>query len=415
MIPNILARLATGLLLFMIFFGYTNNAKAQDLNIYGYFQSTFSAGTVEINGDKENNRSFGLPQLNFFFNKNLGSKFTGFVNFEVTNSFATQRNWGDFSLEEAWMRYNHSSKLKVKVGTLIPTFANLNEIKNRTPLLPYITRPLIYEAPLSRIVPTIADFVPERANIQVYGALPVGSAFVDYAVYVGNSETKFISDNDSGGVPGQDSTESKLLGGRLGARFGDVKVGVSGTTDKSNQWSIPVVAPVIDPSTGFPVIDPSTGAPVLAPTDLPGPGAVDRTRLGLDASVYLAGFTLAGEVIWVNYNLSDAQTQLLKDYSTNPMLGTQVGDSLDKFFYYASLTYDFSERFYAFGMYSYMEDKETSFADAGLGQFAVGGGFRPTDSIVLKANFSGFDIKPENRVNLEYISRSFGVAASIMF
>ncbi len=68
---------------------------------------------------------------------------------------------------------------------MVPTFNNLNEIKNRTPLLPYIFRPFVYEASVFDLFP-VNELVPEQAFLQVYGFIPAGEVKFDYAVYVGN-------------------------------------------------------------------------------------------------------------------------------------------------------------------------------------------------------------------------------------
>ena len=90
--------------------------------------------------------TFILQQANIFFRKQFNSRFAAFVDLEFTNTYASTRKWGTFRLEEAWVRYQTSEEFSIKAGLLVPVFNNLNEIKNRMPLLPYITRPFVYEA-----------------------------------------------------------------------------------------------------------------------------------------------------------------------------------------------------------------------------------------------------------------------------
>ena len=107
------------------------------------------------------------------------------------------------------------------------------QIKNRTPVLPYIIRPLVYETSLSEVVP-VDEFVPARAFAQVYGILPANNVKVDYAVFFGNSTN--ISTQDDPGQSGVDTTATFLIGGRAGVRYKELKVGLSSTYDKASRF-----------------------------------------------------------------------------------------------------------------------------------------------------------------------------------
>ncbi len=131
----------------------------EDLRLFGYFQGRLLYSNEEgVPEGPEQKAGFTLQQLNFMFAKDFGSDFSAFGNVELTNSFSTENAWGSLKLEEAWMRYNHSSSFNVKAGLQIPIFNNLNEIKNRTPLLPYVGRPSVYETAFSELLP-ISVFV----------------------------------------------------------------------------------------------------------------------------------------------------------------------------------------------------------------------------------------------------------------
>src|SRR5690606_13765889 len=137
-----------------------------------------------------------MQQLNIFLNKNLSNDFSAFVNLEFTNTFSSERNWGGLNLEEAWMKYSHSDAFNIKAGLLIPKFNYLNEIKNKTPLLPYVGRPTAYEATLAAAL-NLEAYIPARAFLQVNGLVPVGDGKFDYAVYAGNSDKAHINGGTS--------------------------------------------------------------------------------------------------------------------------------------------------------------------------------------------------------------------------
>jgi hypothetical protein len=120
------------------------------------------------------------------------------------------------------MRFN------LKLGLSIPTFNNLNEINNRTPLLPYVIRPLVYETSFNEFIP-IEEFVPARAFVQAYGFFPFGESKLDYAVFVGNSPN--INSDPERGQTGTDTTATILVGGRLGIRYRELNLGFSATRE----------------------------------------------------------------------------------------------------------------------------------------------------------------------------------------
>ena len=110
--------------------------------------------TSSISANKES-ITFNLQQLNMFFQRDITQQWTSFVNVEILNNYSSSRQWGALNLEEAWVKYRRNNFFSLKLGLQIPIFNNLNEIKNRTPLLPYIIRPLVYETSMSEAISSL--------------------------------------------------------------------------------------------------------------------------------------------------------------------------------------------------------------------------------------------------------------------
>ncbi|MDP6037792.1 MAG: hypothetical protein QGG64_04520, partial [Candidatus Latescibacteria bacterium] len=194
------------LLLFSLLY-ISSPAQAQfgesDLRIFGYFQTLFHYQNQDL--PKRKLSSFSLQQLNLFMQKDLAQNWRAFINIEGVNTFNSKRNWGSLRFEEAWARYRSGVKFNLKVGLQIPTFNHFNEIKNRTPLLPYAIRPLVYETSFEEII-SVEEYVPTRAFVQAYGFLPHNNFKLDYALYIGNSPN--INDLKDNGQTGIDTTAS---------------------------------------------------------------------------------------------------------------------------------------------------------------------------------------------------------------
>lgn len=347
-----------------------------DLNIFGYFQSSFSNSTPKNDFSGSKNHSFLVQQLNLMASKNLNDNFSAFINLEVVNSFSSERNWGGLNLEEAWVKYYHSDAFNLKAGLLIPRFNNLNEIKNRMPLLPYVIRPLVYEATISELI-DIGDYVPERAYIQAYGFIPVGRAKFDYAAYVGNSEKSYVAAQAGGTVVrGNDTSTFKLVGGRIGASYGDFKIGVSATYDRENHNDTSA-------SNFFKF------------------GDVPRIRIGGDVSYSIVGFNLEGEIIMVRYSLSDEQEKVIDNINQHPVFKNFVGPAFEKNFYYGNLAYNITPELYAYAGYSYMDSKENPFWKHGFSALSAGAGYRPIDAVTVKAQYAKYKLNKNDQFDFE--------------
>ncbi len=368
-------------------------AQLEDLRIYGYMQVlgynqrtenviTTPRGTITNTAERN---TFSLQQMNIFLSKPLGDYFSAFVNLEFSLSYASQRGWGSFSVEEAWANYANSEALNVKAGLLLPTFNNLNELKNRTPLLPYLFRPFVYETSIASLL-NAEDFLPERAFLQVYGSLPIGGMRFDYALHTGNSETSYIASRNTagqagGGLTGEDTSPFKSVGGRIGVRNAaeTFKVGVSGTYDRDKRTDTTFGTFA---AAGLPGVRREFLAPI---------GDVPRVRVGADLSFSVANFEFEGEYIGVFH---DAK------YPTN-FRGT-----LDKTFYYGHLLYNFTDKFFAYGNYNYLKGDVINPDDAGAGgleAFGGGAGYRITDGLVAKAQYQRIQSRSTNAITINFI------------
>ncbi|HEX9652505.1 MAG TPA: hypothetical protein VGA99_02245 [bacterium] len=281
-----------------------------DIKIFGYFQTSFRH-TTRLADEPEQN-TFNLQQLNLFFQKDLSQNWTAFINFEFLNNFSSSRQWGSANLEEAWLKYRSGREFNLKLGLQIPIFNNLNEIKNRTPLLPYIVRPLVYETSFSEFI-AVEEYLPTRAYIQAYGFCQLSTETkLDYAVYIGNSPNISTPRPDSLGnfQTGVDTTDTFLVGGRVGVRFRELKVGASATLDNVNYFK---------------------GVEIFVGGSPSRFDEIRRFRLGGDLSYNLGPVSLESEFIRVTYD-DDIEEA-----------------SLDKSFFYATLGYHLNDRLFVYG------------------------------------------------------------------
>ena len=287
--------------------GTTAYAGETPIDIFGYFQTDFEHWTA-FQGSPSFN-SFNVQQLNLMLRKELSQDWAAFVNFEVLNSYSSARGWGSLRLEEAWVRYRRNERLNLKLGLQIPIFNHLNEIRNRSPLLPYIIRPLVYEESLSEVIGREL-FVPDQAFVQVYGFLPTGKIKIDYAAYVGNSPN--INGDPVQGQTGVDTTVHVLVGGRAGVRVGELKAGVSSTYTNDNQLA--------------------GGEQILggSPDSFAG---IYEIRVGADLSYRYGPLSFEGEFIGVV--IEDAAPEM----------------HVDQQFYYGTLGYHLSDHLFLYGSY----------------------------------------------------------------
>jgi hypothetical protein len=223
------------------------------------------------------------------------------------------------NLEEAWIKYRASAQFNLKLGLQIPIFNNFNEIKNRTPLIPYVIRPLVYETAFSENI-LVDEYAPKSAYIQVYGFIPTHDLKIDYAVYGGNTANiSSLTELGQAGRSGTDTTSSIMVGSRLGVRYDELKFGISGTRDIINYFSN-----VYD--TLF------TGTSPDKFKEVP------RFRFGMDMSYNYKNFSFESEYIKVTYDFDVPNFKF------------------DRSFYYATLGYYLADPMFAFISYWVTEE-----------------------------------------------------------
>lgn len=360
-----------------------------ETDLFGYFQVQLRYSDEQAEGAlynfEQDFTSFSTQQVNVFLQKNLSPKFSAFINAEFTNSFDTERNFGSLRLEEAWVRYAYRDALRFQVGQLVPTFNNLNTIKNRTPLLPYIIRPIVYERSFRSLLPLDA-MVPGMAYGEVSGTLRNKRLRFDYAAFVGNNDTQLNVD-DGTRFAGTDTTTSVMVGGRSGIRYRGLKAGVSTTYDRE----------------------------YLA---IPSMSHVPRWRFGADLSWTYKRLFLESEIVDVQYRLTDEErtaiwtvgTQFTLDGQPNPYFGAAQAD---KRFAYALVGYNITWRLYTYASYGYYEDQLSLLVREGFDLYTIGGGFRPVDAVTLKLQAVRLNV--DNMPVLGFESYNVFVAASVTF
>jgi hypothetical protein len=283
-----------------------------ELKVNGYLQASFYEQTVDGNSDRNSNM-FTVQQLNVLLQKGLSRRWSVFADLLFTNSYSSFRSSGSFGLEQAWVKYRRSHYLSVKLGLMLPKFNYLNEIRHKMPVLPYIIRPIVYETSFQEDL-NIDEYVPQQAYVQAYGYTPAGDYKIDYAGYVGNSSN--INRDQGRGNTGVDTTDTFLLGGRVGIRHASFQIGLSATHDKINFL------------TGLE----DTLMPSL---QLDG---ISRVRLGGDFRFEYQSLSFESEFISVTYD--DGFPEF----------------DVDKKFYYGTLGYLFADRLFAYVSYWVLEE-----------------------------------------------------------
>ncbi len=384
----------------------------EGLSIYGFFQAsalhldneyTFKTTKFGLPSDrlvKEAYTSYQLQQANLLMRNEFNEQFSGFVNLEFTNNYSSSKGWGSFGLKEAFLRYQLNDNLVGKIGMFVPKFNNLYEIYEKTPLLPYAFRPIVYETIVESIIDQ-SDFLPGKAFAQVEGFIPFDEVKLDYAAYFGNVESNYITSEDVKtdimAVNGMNQkNDFAAFGGRIGARYNSLKVGVSLARDMKNMNNfVQYYGPA----------DTSNKSVVKLDFD-----NVVRTKLGVDFNVSQFGFTLTGEMIMTTLGLTDDNKKVLK--ATSTATKGIVGDEADKLFYFVSLKYALTDELFVYGMYNYFQDKLSYNTYEGLKSISGGVGYSPLQNVTFKAQY--FNNTADNNL-LKFSHNGLMVATSVAF
>lgn len=352
------------------------------VNVSGFFQ-TFgqqSARTLTIKTprgnmvDESELISLSLQQANVLFTSNHNNGFSTYLNVEMLNSLSTMQGFGHISIEDAFVKYNHNQTLNIKLGYFTPTFNSFNEIYNKFPLMPYAYRPFMYEKALANII-NPEDILPAKALAQIYGYFPINKVKLDYSLFLGNPENSYLRKNgtDVAAVGGTSTVDFVTVGGRVGLRYDEIKLGMSMTSDKDNLNAFNIAS-------GY------------APENIKSLGDKTRMRIGADVSAEYFGLNLSGELFMVNYSLDDAEKDSMVVWYNDGKNG--IGDKLDKFGYFVTLQYDFEdleipflENVFIYGMYMYYEDGFNSVYSKGLESSSSGFGYRFSPLVVFKGQY----------------------------
>jgi len=365
----------------------------EEITVFGYFQPYYTSFSNEYGPPGpptgEENFSYntlGIGQLNLFFQRPIGENFTAFVNFEYVNNFSTGNGFGTYSIQEAYFLWDYKDFLRVKFGMVIPKFNAMFQIYNRTPLLPYLNRPKLYEASTGNLV-DIFDILPQKALIHIDGFVPTSVANFDYALYISGPTNGFISSPKNDMIPGyvpfgQSAVKYVGLGGRVGITSGPVKAGVSFSTDVENKRHY--LADVANKYISY-MEDSVAQVYLNDPTNL---GDLNRIRIGADVTITLGDLTIAGEFLQTNTDVSASNQTILNQWNANDSY--YIGKGFNKLFYYASATYDISPEAYLFAMYDFLDDKADPFYFGIEGYYGIsgGGGYHVNENVVLKAQFT---------------------------
>lgn len=345
---------------------------------FGYFQVSFMQQLFKNASDK---KSFSLQQMNLFFQHDLADEWSAFAGLEFINNYNSGKSWGDLSLSEVWVKYYGGRRFNLKIGLQVPTFNHLNEISNKTPLLPYIVRPLAYESSFAEFM-NLDDFIPRRAFIQVYGFLPIDETKVDYAFYLGNSPN-ISTKNTQAGQSGTDTSNIFMAGGRVGLRYEDVKLGFSATYDEIDK------------------INYNKHFQTIYLTELKN---IPRFRIGQDLLMDFKKFSFSAEYIKVIYDT-----------------GKKI--DLDKQFFYATLGFRINDDLFTyFSLFSTLE--KFNFTNPEFSQYNtevsinipnIGFSYDINDRIKFKGQFARVDVDIKNNPQNSVLTFYYAAAISVFF
>ncbi|MBI2427253.1 MAG: hypothetical protein HYV29_00370 [Ignavibacteriales bacterium] len=165
------------------------SAYTQDriLDISGYIDAGaawLGERTVSVGDTAFETRQSKFTYLTQRFNLLPSSEFGRvkiFANIEYNSGSGDEHKSGTFELFEAWSQYTFSDALKLRGGILTPPFGAFNATRDASPTFLGVLPPSVFDEGFEEI-----DFMPQFANVLIFGTTTVGSIDVEYALFTGN-------------------------------------------------------------------------------------------------------------------------------------------------------------------------------------------------------------------------------------
>lgn len=285
---------------------------------------------------------------------------------------------------------------------VIPQFNALYEIYNKTPLLPYLQRPKLYETNAGNQY-DIFDMLPQKALLHLNGSIPIKNLILKYAAYAGNPPNSFILSptnsiiSPSYAAYGQSGVTYLPFGGRVGFSYETMRTGVSMSTDKENQRYF---------------VTSSDGQTANL-------GDLNRHKIGADLQASFGNWSLSAEYMVTQTTVPKIAQDSIDTW--NVADPNAIGKGFQKKFYYVTLQYDVTEELYMYGMYDYLNDDHNPFFFGldGYYGYHIGAGYRLNEAVVLKLqgdhNRARFDIGTSATPIRDYSEYQLSAGISMTF
>ncbi len=383
---------------------------SQSMDIFGSMQSlfmhrdnkvSFKNTMLPMQGEESiKNNTFALQQFDLMFSNEFDYNIKAFADVTFNWNYSSEKDWGQFEIQEAWAQIALSDELNIQFGQIIPKFNYNNEYRNKLPILPYIIRPVYYEKILNNLF-NVEDLIPNRAFLQLHGIVPLLSNIrLDYSLFLGNSEDSYIITNKeskeyalSDIVSGIDpnTEKEKLIGARLGIHSAceTARMGFSFTHDYDNRqdsmflmWQSPM-------------------------------GSIERWRIGWDMNFNFSGIEIDGEFIYVDYNASP------QDFVEEHKLNTHKLMNQEEFYilsYLGSVLYNITDDLFIYTRYNsitntidHLNTKDLSF----------GAGYKILPNVVGKAQYlnhsQSYEIGSNENIYFNFDVDMYVFALSVLF
>jgi hypothetical protein len=361
---------------FVFFFAGLNILTAQEesdkVNVYGIATADYRLygnNNDPAVGNGAVSNTFNI-QFNLFLSGNIGSEWKYLAELWVQNDFRFQQGINsliDYSqplLHQLWIEWRPSDAFGLRFGQILLPFASFNNIHSRPNLYWFIDRPMPYEEPAT--VDGIGPLRAEFGNLSASGTLRLGDGLkLDYAGYVGNTDRRILN--------GLDLSSAKTLGTRIAIRTENITLGASAATNLIEE--------------------------------LDSVAQANYTLLAGDVKAEFGNFTLIGEFIQSLENIE----ALPRTTGFNPR---NYQSGINYQFAYASLGYNFDEKWLGFAGFDYYRTNLTGarFQANPATRITAGLNFRPADKVLLKAQ--GIYNLASGAENPAYFSGAVGCVVS---